>query len=214
MLNSIAPNAAQVSYSGNQADGAIVPGECKSPTALRDHSLSDATHHLFMLSVSTAGLTLSTLPDDALLQIWIRLFNPSQLARTNRRLCALSQDPYWRSKWFMQRYRLSEVIFKAIARPKLFNSDLFHRLLKLGAPLSRNLVQLLRLIRGTFTLKPYTLDDVYFPIQWKSSEYGPVEWGNISTSAYEAVLQHGIDLVRQQSKPNVILLLTYCASVR
>lgn len=57
----------------------------------------------------------------------------------------MSQDNFWRARWFLYRFRRYEVIFYAIARPKLFNPKLLDSLLNGGAILSRHLVQLLHL---------------------------------------------------------------------
>lgn len=44
----------------------------------------------------------------------------------------------------MTQYQPYEALFQAIARGKMFSPDLFHRLLRSGAILSRNLAQLLQ----------------------------------------------------------------------
>lgn len=83
----------------------------------------------------------------------------------------------------MQLYELYLVMFEAMARPKVFTPSLFQHLIRLGAPLSRALLQLLYVLHN-----PLSKDEL---TRW--SEH--IEWGNITFSSYAAVMEHGAALV-------------------
>lgn len=70
------------------------------------------------------------------------------LSRTSQRFTAISKETFVRARWFLARYPLYEVIFRAIARHKLFDVRLLEVLLNSGAPLSRHLVQMLHVVRA------------------------------------------------------------------
>lgn len=80
--------------------------------------------------------TLITLPNGVLWQILEHLDQPRLLAWTSKRFHTLSEDTLWRAKWLMKRYELHNVIYEAIARPKMFTPALLRQLRGLGAPLS------------------------------------------------------------------------------
>lgn len=133
---------------------------------------------------------LSPLPDEVLLHIWMRTRNPVPLSLTSKRFQALSQETLWRAKWLVQQYESYLVIFEAIARPKLFTPALFQQLTRLGAPLSRELVQLLHFLRDPIHRVEFLREDSSL------METGPVLWGkNVSFPAYGAVVSHAAELV-------------------
>lgn len=129
------------------------------------------------------------LPDKVLLNIWIYLEQPEQLAWTCKRFHALSKDTLWRTKWLMQRYEPYKVVFEAIARPRLFTAALFHELCKLGAPLTTNVVQL------TYLLFNHVAKEKLWG--------GPVVWGAISFSSFSAVMRHAVYLVRTERERRI-----------
>lgn len=96
-----------------------------------------------VLPQSDTAPSLDKIPDDVLLEIWTHLEDPGALARTSRRFFIVSRDGHLWARWLLSRYPLYEVLFQAIARPKLFSEALLERLINGGAVLSRNLVQLL-----------------------------------------------------------------------
>lgn len=114
-------------------------------------------------------------------QVWIHLDQPRPLAWASKRFHALSQDTLWRAKWFLQRYERHEVVFEAIARPRLFKPDLFHTLTRLGAPLSANLLELLYMLHNETASAKLRVTTA--------------RWGRISFLSYAAVLNHGARLV-------------------
>lgn len=79
----------------------------------------------------------------------------------------------------MERYERYEALFYAIARPKLFTAALFKQLIRLNAPLSRNVFQLLHVLRDPDSRMELLEDE----LQGKS-------WGRIAYTAYDAVMQH------------------------
>jgi len=125
--------------------------------------------------------TLHRLPNDVLLSIWNNLDDPLPFSLVNKRFQTLSKDTLWRAKWLMQRHECYLVIFEAIARPKLFTPALLDRLIRLGAPLSVNLIQLIQLIQlmwnATVRSLLYKTDPSF-------------RWGRISLAAYAALMQH------------------------
>lgn len=131
------------------------------------------------------GITLDCLPEEILLHIWTHLEEPQAWAQTSKRFRARSQVVFWRAKWFKQRYELYLVIFEAIARPTLFTVALFEQLLRLGAPLSRNLVQLLQIVREPTLVAQLHENDS--------------DWGHISLPAYAAVVERAELQVRTES---------------
>lgn len=65
----------------------------------------------------------------------------------SKRFRLISKDPFFRTRWFVTKYQPYEVLFEAIARGgKIFTVDLFQRLLRAGAILSRSLTQLLAIM--------------------------------------------------------------------
>lgn len=124
------------------------------------------------------GLTKSSL-FALVIQIWVLLEDPAHLVGTSRRFRSFSQDAYFRARWFLTRFPRYEVIFRAIARPRVFNVALFEMLLSGGAPLSRHLVQLLHLLHNPWTL----------------TGQRDVRWGaDVSLEAYAAVIDRAISL--------------------
>lgn len=123
--------------------------------------------------------TQLTLKPDYMLQIFTLLEDPRSLAVTSKRFVAASKDRFFRSRWFLNRFPSHRVIFEAIARPKLFDADLFERLIKGGAQLSRSLVQFLHLLHNDSSL----------------TGQHETRWGvKISFTAYLAVLSKGEQL--------------------
>lgn len=143
------------------------------------------------------GPSLDRLPDDVLLQvshgaevfslyaleaekrhtryqIWTLLDEPASFAQTCKHLAGVSRDPSWRATWFMQHFTRYEVIFYAIARPKVFDSRLLDSLMARGATLSRHLVQLLHHLHDRTSLI------THYPSRWGS---------RLSFSTYVAVLE-------------------------
>lgn len=117
------------------------------------------------------------------------------LSLTNKRFQALSKSTLWRAKWFLQRYDRAELIFEAIARPKLFTEALFEQLNRLNAPLSRNIVQLLHVMR-----EPVLRQQLLAEEQKLSLRRHMPDWGkNVTFPAYVAVLQHAVKLVSAAS---------------
>lgn len=125
---------------------------------------------------------LDQLPNEALLSIWEHLDDLVPLSRVNKRFQQLSKDTLWRAKWLVQRNAPYLVLFEAIARPKIFTEALLDRLIRLGAPLSCNLVQLLHLMHNP--LSTYLTDNE-----------DRFKWGKITLVAYLAVMQHAVNLV-------------------
>lgn len=79
---------------------------------------------------------------------------------------------------------------------QIFNADLFRRLIQLGAPLSRNLVQLLRLMYQASRqehLPSHEQHQLLF--DWNDEDLLWGQYGKLEASAYEAVMHHGVDLV-------------------
>lgn len=139
-------------------------------------------------SSTGASLTLSSLPEDVLLQVWKHVEEPQAWASVSTRLRALSERVDWRSRWFIQRYYMEDVIFQAISRPNIFTAELYKELVRLGAPSSRALVQLLHVCRDL--------------ISRGHLKAGPStrSWGSISHSAYAAIIAHSAALVRKYSR--------------
>lgn len=123
------------------------------------------------------------LPNEVLLSIWEQLDDPVPLSCVSRRFQELSKDPLWRARWFMQRYEIYMVMFEAIARPKLFAVELFERLIRLGAPLSRTILQLLNVIMNSASREA---------LLRRKDE---IRWGRINFPAYAAIMQHAASLV-------------------
>ena len=122
---------------------------------------------------------------DLLGRIMMHLEDTQPWTLASKRLRAVSKDTLWRAKWFMQRYERYEVIFYAIARAKIFTDDLFKKLVELGAPLSRNLVQLLYYMRDPLW-RQKLLQVSKVMTQWAR---------NIRDSAHVAVLNRAVELV-------------------
>lgn len=124
-------------------------------------------------------MTLDRLLPELLLHIWTFLDDPASFARTCKRFQTVSKDTLWRAKWFLTRFEPYLALFEAIARPKVFTSQLCEQLLRLKAPLSRNLVQILHVAREP-TLRA------------EREDYGWLrpKWGNISFSALATVIYH------------------------
>lgn len=128
------------------------------------------------------AFTMDQLPNETLLQIFIQLDQPGPFAQVNKRLRALSQGTLWRPKWLMQRYVCYEVMFEAIARPRLFTVELFEMLLHKGVHCSKDLVQVLHTLRGDF------------------KEGARDQWGvRIKLSAYAAILHYAAKQVSTDS---------------
>lgn len=83
----------------------------------------------------------------------------------------LSKDTHLRAQWFLQRFQPFEVLYHAILRPKLCSSELIEMLLKGGAVLSRNLMQLLWAVR-------HPSGNLRVKTKWAS---------NLSSAAYDAL---------------------------
>lgn len=131
---------------------------------------------------------LSPLPDEILLQVWMHVSNPVPLSRTSKRFQALSKSTLWRAKWFLKQYQRYQVIYEAIARPKLCTSVLVEQLLRLGAPLSRSLVQLLHALR-----EPQLRQKLLVEHQSRSLR---TDWGrHVSHSSYATLIHHSSKLV-------------------
>lgn len=135
-------------------------------------------------SCADPKLSLDQLPNEVVLHIWTHLYDPESLAETNKRFRELSKDTLWRARWLMQRYDCYEVIFEAIARPKLFTVELFEQLIRLKAPCSRELVQHLHILYNQIARECVSFDYIHFA--WSES---------VRFSAYSAVMQHGVKLV-------------------
>lgn len=108
-------------------------------------------------------------------QIWSGLKNPASFSRVSKRFNAFSKLASFRARWFIQRFPSYLVLFEAIARPRLLDADLVARLTRLGAPLSRNLAQLL-LTRSASTL-------------WHPPTPSGIKWGqSLQLGAFLALL--------------------------
>lgn len=143
-------------------------------------------------------LSLSHLSTGSLLSIWEQLDDPVPLSQVNRRFQELSKDTFWRAKWLMRRYNLYLVISEAIARPRIFTGALLDQLLRLGAPLGRNVVQLLQVLwNPTMRGLMHNLDD-------------NIRWGRISLAAYGSVMVHAASLVNEQKRE----CLNFCPASR
>jgi len=154
-------------------------GECRTAGSLAaQHARTDGCQRAPILD---ARYTLDRLPNDVLLSIWSHLDRPEPFALVIKRFQTLSKDTLWRAKWLMQRYERYLVIFEAIARPKLFTPSLLDRLIRLGAPLSVKLIQLIQLTWNP-SIRHVMLSD-------------GVRWGEISLSAYLSLMQHAVKLV-------------------
>lgn len=127
-----------------------------------------------------------SLPNEVLQLVWAHLEDPASWAQICTRFEQLSRDTLWRSRWFMQRYAPYLVIYEAIARPKLFTPSLLEHLIRLGAPISRNLVQLLYLMHN--------------PLSTYISNRERFKWGKVTSTAYVAIMQHAIALVSVRRK--------------
>lgn len=136
--------------------------------------------------ITVLALSLDRLPNEVLLPIWAHLDEPASFTQVNRRFHSLSQDTLWRAKWFLQRYERYLVLFSAIARPAVCNVALIEALLRLGAPLSRNLVQLLHFLRD-----PHLRGVLY-------RRDHNIRWGGISFSSYTTILHWAMQLVCAQ----------------
>lgn len=147
-----------------------------SPYA-RTNALSDSN-----LTLTGMKLTLDQLLSDVLLSVWVHLDDPVPLSRANKRFHALSKDVLWRAKWFMQRYDIYLVLFEAMTRSKLFTPDLFERLIRLGAPLSSRLVQLVHVLGDAASRQAVC-----------GHEY--TRWGTISPQSYAAVMTYAVSIM-------------------
>lgn len=154
------------------------------------------SHFQLVSMASSLKSTLATLPNEALLDIWLRIDDPSAWAATSKRFNALSKDIVWRGKWFMENYQLCDVIFYAIARPRIFDAALLDQLLRLGAPLSRNLVQLVVVMHNSMARRRLVYQsDNRGRSDWLGEGNDTLRWGLISLPSYSAVLRHGARLV-------------------
>lgn len=137
--------------------------------------------------------TLGTVIDDVLFQVFTHLEEPEPFALTCKRFQAVSRSTLWRARWFMQRYSLFEVLFYAIARPKMCTGALIDQLIRLGAPLSRSLIQTLYVMRDPILKANYINEDE------PSIHSVPLKWGEIGFSAYAAFIKHAERLVSSLS---------------
>lgn len=123
--------------------------------------------------------------EDILRLIWLHLDDPSAWSLTSREFHAQSRTLTSRAHWFTSRYAPFEVLFYAISRPKLLTVELFEELVRLGAKLSRNLVQLLYYMRDRL---------------WRKTLLGAggveSKWGEgVRDSVHVAMLKKAVDLV-------------------
>lgn len=144
------------------------------------------------LSVFNSKPTLATLPNELLQLIWTHLDEPASFSLINKRFHALSKDTLWRAKWFMKHYAPYEVLFYAIARPAIFKKSLAKQLLRLGAPLSRNLVQLLHFVRDHQAYDGCACDPL-----------SDTKWGVISSPALAVLDRHASGLVSESKQMRV-----------
>lgn len=113
----------------------------------------------------------------------MHLDEPTTFAWTNQRFHALSQDTVWRAKWLMQRYEWYEVIYEDIARPLMFSPQVLDQLILAGAPLTRNVVQLLLMLHNELSAQQLLLGT-------------DIAWGkHVSFPAFSSVLSHAAALV-------------------
>lgn len=178
------------------AAGAWLSSRCASRRASQ-LSLTDQRY-----LVASAIAAIEWLPSELLQAVWIQLDDPAAWTQTCKRFRELSKDTLWRAKWFMQRYKVFEVIFYAIARSKVFKPELLEYLIRLGAPLSRNLLQLVYLMRNTAAcveLEFVPCNSAANDLTGEGSEWP--RWGRIDLSSYAAVLCHGARLVSTSFKP-------------
>lgn len=144
------------------------------PSCTAEHAFLGLIDNLFPCITASS---LANFPNELLFRIWIHLDSPAAWARTCKHFRRLSQDTFWRAKWLLQRYELYLVIYEAIARRHIFTAELFEYLTRFGAPLSRNLVQLLDVMRN-----PLSSGEVHV---WDYT----IRWGTcISFSAFQAVI--------------------------
>ncbi|KDN43964.1 hypothetical protein K437DRAFT_257269 [Tilletiaria anomala UBC 951] len=144
------------------------------------------------------GEKMQRLPPEILMLIWVHSEIPMKFQLVCKRWYGLTQDASWRAEYLANRFAPYEVIFQAIARPKIFTVELFERLIKKGMPLPRYLVQELlvnKVGQPNFTHPLSSIDttspDFFGPevpnhsISWRPA----ARWGaGISTRSLTAVL--------------------------
>lgn len=95
----------------------------------------------------------------------------------------------------MQRYDRYLVIYHAIVRSKIFSKELLEQLLRLGAPLSRYLAQILAHARGQG-------EDTHIMLRLDEK----ILWGtNISDAAYDATCEQAVRMVSADAELDVHL---------
>lgn len=140
----------------------------------------------------TFSNTVIALPDEVLLRIWEMADSPISLARLNKRFRTLSKGVNWRARWLIRKYQPFEIVFEAIARPRLFTAELLRELLRLGAPLAVNVVQLLYMF--------------YNDVTFEKLLGIPQRWGQVSFSAYSEVMTCAVEKVSRVSQTRGVVL--------
>lgn len=108
----------------------------------------------------------------------MHLEDPASLAVASRRFNRFSHDSYVQTKWF-DRFPKYEVIFRAIARPKMLNEALLEALLSRGAVISRHLCQM--------------MDVLYHAVATKAKR--KIDWSaNLSLDMYRLLIHKATQL--------------------
>lgn len=126
------------------------------------------------------------MPNEVLQLIFTHLDGPASFSLVNQSFRSLSEDTLWRASWFKHYYAPYEVLFQAISLPLVFSDQLLESLLRLGAPLSRNLVQLLHFVSD------------HGPCEDEECGCDPmngIKWGKVSSNALAVIDRHAKDLV-------------------
>ncbi|PWN22576.1 hypothetical protein BCV69DRAFT_311370 [Microstroma glucosiphilum] len=90
---------------------------------------------------SSARATLTSMPDEILWEICLRVDNLGGLAQVCRRLHLFSKSNTLRAQYLVKTYGRPYAMFHAIARPKIFDPLLCKALIAAGATISLALVQ-------------------------------------------------------------------------
>lgn len=123
------------------------------------------------------------LPEELLVDVLLHgEGNPRDIQKASKRFQNITRDPLWRAKWLMQHYEPYQVVFEALARPRICTPQLIAHLRHLEAPLSRNVIQLLQESRIALI--------VDYDREFWGREDDSIRWGlNISRATYAAVMQ-------------------------